>query len=124
MKSMKRVSAWTLATVLLMGAVSQAASPLDDKVPSETIAYFGWAGSTALEPQYAGSNLKGVVDASAARQFISQQLPKLIDVATHHDLLSKMQPPPMMCIPCNKPMSFIDPAELYFSFLSGTSPLR
>ena len=48
----------------------------------------------------------------------------LIDVATHIEKLSRMEPPRMWCDPCKKPMTFIDPAELYFSFLAGTSPLR
>ena len=48
----------------------------------------------------------------------------LIDVATHLEKLSRMEAPRMWCEPCKKPMTFIDPAELYFSFLAGTSPLR
>jgi anti-anti-sigma regulatory factor len=47
----------------------------------------------------------------------------LIDVATHMEKLARMEPPRMWCEPCKKPMTFIDPAELYFSFLAGTSPL-
>lgn len=81
MKSFRRVSAWVLATVIAGASLAKAASPLDDKVPADSIIYMGWAGSDALEPQYAQSNLKGIVDASAAKQFINQQLPKLIDMA-------------------------------------------
>jgi anti-anti-sigma regulatory factor len=52
------------------------------------------------------------------------QVACLIDVATHLEKLSRMEAPPMWCDACKGPMAFIDPAELYFSFLAGTSPLR
>ncbi len=52
------------------------------------------------------------------------QLPMLLDVKTHGEQLAQMRPPSMMCPSCKKAMSFCDPPELYFSFLSGTSPLR
>lgn len=48
----------------------------------------------------------------------------LLDVATHHASLVAMQPPPASCPSCKRSMTFCDPPELYFSFLSGTSPLR
>jgi anti-anti-sigma regulatory factor len=52
------------------------------------------------------------------------QLSMLLDVKTHAADLAQMRPPGMTCPSCKRAMSFCDPAELYFSFLSGTSPLR
>jgi hypothetical protein len=63
----------------------RAAGPLDDRIPQESVVYVGWAGSEALQGQYANSNLKGVVDASSARKFIAEQLPKLIEQAGGRD---------------------------------------
>ena len=47
--------------------------------------YVGWAGSDALQGAYAGSNLKGIIEASTIRDFISTQLPKLMDQASARD---------------------------------------
>jgi hypothetical protein len=57
------------------------AGALDERVPSDAILYAGWAGADALEPQYANSNLKGILDASVIREFMDKQLPKLIEQA-------------------------------------------
>jgi prepilin-type processing-associated H-X9-DG protein len=80
---MKRFSpaTWVLAAAVLASAAQVRAGALDDRVPQEAIAYFGWAGSDALQAQYAGSNLKGVIEASAIKDFINKTLPKLIDRA-------------------------------------------
>jgi len=48
----------------------------------------------------------------------------LLHTETHRALLMDMKPPPLSCPSCTKPLTFIDPAELYFSFIAGTSPLR
>jgi anti-anti-sigma regulatory factor len=50
--------------------------------------------------------------------------PMLIDVTKHHELLTRMQAPDVVCQPCQKKMTLINAPELYFSFLSGTSVLR
>ncbi len=67
--------------VLAGGGSLCRAGALDDKVPLDAIAYVGWAGTDALGPQYANSNLKGILDASVIKDFIDKQLPKLIDQA-------------------------------------------
>ncbi|MBA3465138.1 MAG: hypothetical protein H0T46_34720 [Deltaproteobacteria bacterium] len=48
----------------------------------------------------------------------------LLDTETHRPQLEIMQPPSLSCPSCTKGLTFIDPAELYFSFVAGTSPLR
>ncbi len=77
---------WILAAaaVLALGDMTRAGA-LDDKVPQEAIAYVGWAGADTLGPQYANSNLKGILDASIIQSFISKQLPKLIDQAAQQN---------------------------------------
>jgi prepilin-type processing-associated H-X9-DG protein len=85
MKRLSKLSAWALTAILGLAAVSRAAAPLDNRVPQDAIVYFGWAGSNALQPQYAGSNLKAFIDASTAPDFIAQQLPKLIELAAKND---------------------------------------
>ncbi|MBL0220146.1 MAG: hypothetical protein IPQ07_40540 [Myxococcales bacterium] len=61
--------------------------------------------------------------ASYLCEYCDDQHPSLIDIESHRAELARMQPPPMRCPSCTKAMAFCDPAELYFSFLSGTSPL-
>ncbi|HEY4330820.1 MAG TPA: hypothetical protein VGN88_13850, partial [Phycisphaerae bacterium] len=82
-----RTSAFALTALLVFfgGSAARAAAPLEDHVPQDAIIYFGWAGSDALQAQYANSNLKGVVEASSARAFIAQHLPQLIDQAGRND---------------------------------------
>jgi prepilin-type processing-associated H-X9-DG protein len=91
---------WMLMSAAVMALASasvvRAAGPLDAQVPQDAIMYVGWAGSEALQGQYAGSNLKGIVEASAAKDFISQQMPKLIDMARREDpqapaIIAKLQ---------------------------------
>ena len=85
MKRLHTLSAWALAALLGLAAAGRAAAPLDNRVPQDALLYFGWAGSDALQPQYAASNLKSFVDASTAPAFIAQQLPKFIELAAKSD---------------------------------------
>jgi hypothetical protein len=81
MKRLLRRS-WLLAAVLAASLTAAArAGALDDRVPQDSIFYVGWAGADTLGPQYANSNLKGILDASQIPDFVSKQLPKLIDMA-------------------------------------------
>lgn len=57
------------------------AGALDDRVPADAIFYAGWSGTETLQASYANSNLKGILDASIAKEFIEKQLPKLIEQA-------------------------------------------
>ncbi len=85
---MKRFSrgSWLVAVALMVGAGASArAGALDDRVPQESILYVGWAGAEALGPQYAQSNLKGLLDASAIADFVNKQLPKLVEMAAARD---------------------------------------
>src|SRR5438046_1838450 len=77
---------WIVAAAVLATATARVrAGALDDRVPQESMAYFGWAGADALQAQYAGSNLKGVMDAATIKDFISKTLPKLIEQAAARD---------------------------------------
>jgi anti-anti-sigma regulatory factor len=49
-----------------------------------------------------------------------EEQPELIEVAS----LADMKPPVRACRACGKPAMLAAPPDLYFSFLSGTSPLR
>ncbi len=96
MKPRRHLAACAMAALLALGSAARAGAPLDDRVPQDAILYIGWAGADALASQYAASNLKGIVDASAARQFINQQLPKLIDMAARQNpqapqIIAKLQ---------------------------------
>lgn len=86
MKRISRLSALVVAALLAgAAALSARAAALDDRVPQESIIYAGWSGSDTLGPAYAKSNLKGIFDASAIKEFVSTQLPKLIDMAAARD---------------------------------------
>src|SRR5665213_275372 len=61
------------------------AAPMDDRIPQDAIFYAGWQGADALAPQYAGSNLKGLVDASGFPAYVTQELPKWIELAGEKD---------------------------------------
>ena len=67
----RRFRAWGLvaAGLLLAGGSARAAGPLEGKVPQDAIVYVGWAGSDALQGNYAASNLKGIIEASTIRDF-------------------------------------------------------
>ena len=119
MKRRNKLSAWALTAVLGLVAVSRAAAPLDNRVPQDAILYFGWAGSDALQPQYAPSNLKSFVDASTARDFIAQQLPKLIELAAKDDptapqVIAKLQ--------SGLGIAWHHPSALYFCPVDFTKP--
>ena len=61
------------------------AAPLDDRIPQDALLYAGWQGADALAPQYAGSNLKGLVDNSGMAAYLEEQIPKWIDLAGQQD---------------------------------------
>ncbi|HEY4330501.1 MAG TPA: DUF3352 domain-containing protein, partial [Phycisphaerae bacterium] len=69
---------------LTAGRISLAA-PLDDRIPGDAIAYIGWAGAEALTPQYNGSNLKSIFEASMIKQYVNDALPKLIEQVAKND---------------------------------------
>ncbi|HVT80096.1 MAG TPA: DUF3352 domain-containing protein [Phycisphaerae bacterium] len=83
MKSFKLAGACAL--VLSLVSAARAGSPLDDRVPKDAIAYLGWAGSDALASQYAGSNLKSFVEATAMTRVLERQFTQLTDLAAQHD---------------------------------------
>ena len=76
-----------------------------------------------IVPATRGASVVTSFFASYLCEHCDDQLPMLIDVQAHRAELARMEPPEMMCTSCNKAMTFCDPAELYFSFLSGASPL-
>jgi len=49
--------------------------------PGDSVVYVGWAGSDSLRPQYAGSHLKAILDASNARDLFDKTLPQAIEKA-------------------------------------------
>jgi hypothetical protein len=113
-------SSWLLAMALVaVFGVSAKAGPLDDRVPQDSIFYVGWAGADALGPQYATSNLKGVLDASKIPDFVSKQLPKLIDMARAQDpnapqIIAKIQK--------GLNVAWRHPTAFYFCPLDFTNP--
>jgi hypothetical protein len=80
----RRLSALAAILALAVGNAVMAA-PLDDMVPKDAVVYAGWAGADSLQTQYDQSNLKAIIEASAIKQFIANQLPKLIDKANQQD---------------------------------------
>ncbi len=83
--SLLRPRAILAAGLVFAASAARAAAPLEDKVPGDSLIYAGWAGSDSLQGQYAGSNLKAIIEASTIRSFISDQLPKLISKANDQD---------------------------------------
>jgi ABC-type transporter Mla MlaB component len=77
-----------------------------------------------IVPAARGASVVTSFYASYLCEHCDDQLPMLLDVKAHGVELAQMRPPAMICPTCKKAMTFCDPAELYFSFLSGTSPLR
>jgi hypothetical protein len=92
---------------------------MDDRVPQDAIAYMGWAGADTLGPQYANSNLKGILDASIIQEFISKQLPKLIDQAAQQNPAA-----PAMFAKAQATMNIIwkHPTALYFCPIDYSNP--
>jgi hypothetical protein len=72
-----------LSTLLLSPLLH--AAPMDDRIPQDALLYAGWQGADALAPQYANSNLKGIIDVSGFPAYFAQQLPKWIDLAGQKD---------------------------------------
>lgn len=65
-----------LAALLLPAAAS--AQPLADRIPQDALLYVGWRGADHLGPQYEGSHLKAVLDASDFRRLIDESVPRLM----------------------------------------------
>ncbi len=83
---MKRISLFGIIfACLTFLALPGHAAPLDTKLPTDVLVYVGWAGSDSLAPQYAKSNLKGLIEASTIKRFIDTQLPALIQMAAARD---------------------------------------
>lgn len=77
-----------------------------------------------IVPAARGASFVTSFYASYLCEHCDDQLPMLLDIETHGAMLAQMQAPTMNCPSCKRAMTFCDPVELYFSFLSGTSPLR
>ena len=64
--------------VVLMSPWLAMAQPLADKLPNDTLAYFGWRGADSMGPGYNGSHLKAVLDASDFSQLVDEFLPQVM----------------------------------------------
>src|SRR5688572_1676395 len=82
-----------LLLISLAAAPLTRAQPLADRLPADAILYVGWAGADKLGPAYAGSNLKGVLDASNLPELFTDMLPK---VARRLSLEFQMQDDPTL----------------------------
>jgi len=122
MKRAKHLFRWAVALtvgIALSGRVK--AAPLDDNVPQEAIFYAGWAGSDALQAPYATSNLKGIVEASAAKDFISKQLPGLIAKAGEQDPEAPQQ---IAKLRTGLEVAWKHPTAFYFCPVDFTTPQK
>jgi hypothetical protein len=82
---MMRLAARFCALVVVLVTPVVYAAPLDDRIPQDALLYAGWQGADALAPQYATSNLKGLVDNSGMAAYLQEQIPKWIDLAGQQD---------------------------------------
>src|SRR6185436_139162 len=64
--------------VTLIFPTSALAQPLADKVPANSILYFGWQGSDNLGPAYADSHFKAVLDQSNIPAVFNDMIPRAI----------------------------------------------
>ncbi|HEX3357232.1 MAG TPA: hypothetical protein VHS31_09695 [Tepidisphaeraceae bacterium] len=64
--------------IALFFAADVWAQPLADKVPANSLLYFGWRGSDDLGPAYADSHLKAVLDQCNLRQVFNDMVPRAI----------------------------------------------
>ncbi len=119
MRKLATLTSLALAALLGLAAVGRAAAPLEDRIPQDAIIYFGWAGSDALQPQYAASNLKMFIDASSAPAFIAQQLPKLIDLAAKND---PQAPQIIAQLQTGLGVAWHHPSAFYFCPIDFTNP--
>lgn len=73
---MKRiaVTAAAIATLLSLSAKPAQAQALADRVPQDAVAYFGWAGASALADAYGPSHLKAVLDETRVRDLFGKYL--------------------------------------------------
>lgn len=104
--------------VRLQAAASAAGVQLDLRRVAEVMIH-----QLNIVPAARGASTVTSFFASYLCEHCDDQHPSLIDVEAHRAELSRMTPPPMTCPSCARAMAFCDPAELYFSFLSGGSPL-
>src|SRR5258708_22371352 len=74
-----RVGIVGLLGLFLSGAVTNAAPPLAEQAPADTLVYVGWAGGDTLKPTYDNSNLSAVFNQTNLPQLLDQYLPKLWD---------------------------------------------
>lgn len=67
-----------LVAAILVCASEAGAQPLADRVPADSIVYFGWQGAEGLTPAYGKSRLKAVLDATDANQILDTFIPQLV----------------------------------------------
>jgi prepilin-type processing-associated H-X9-DG protein len=111
-----------LLTVLLAPAFAATAQPLADRLPNDTLVYFGWRGADAMGPGYSGSHLKAVLDASDFSQVINDFLPQIAQRIAQEDPEAAQVLPVMTAIA--RPM-WKHPSALYFGGLDlgGQEPM-
>ena len=68
-----------LTKSLHAGPIEAKEAPLADRVPGNSIIYFGWHGTNGLGPAYEQSRLKAVIDATDCNQFFDPFLPQAIE---------------------------------------------
>lgn len=74
-----RLRSIALCVVLSLAPAATFAQPLADRLPADTIVYLGWRGADSLGPQYDGSHLKAVLEASNVPELMDEFLPKLVE---------------------------------------------
>src|SRR4051812_15623141 len=77
MGKLNRWKVMSLAALAVMGAGHTArAQVMADRVPAAVIAYVGWSGTDAQGAAYAGSHLKGMLDAMQLPAFVMRAVDK------------------------------------------------
>lgn len=58
---------------------SAIAQPLADRVPGDALIYVGWQGVDAVEQDYQGSNLQGVLSETQVHRLLGEVLPRILE---------------------------------------------
>src|SRR3954453_7413005 len=76
MRTFSRLIIVTIAIALVSSPAF--AQPLADKVPANSLFYFGWRGSEDLGPAYGDSHLKAILDQSNIPAVFSDMIPRAV----------------------------------------------
>lgn len=81
----KRLACLAMGAALCVGPLAVRAQVLAERVPADALVYVGWRGTSDLGPNYAKSNLKGLLDHTNLREQVATLIARGMEDAAKGD---------------------------------------